>query len=270
MREALPKRPSAALGEAALAAFVHPDDRGGARDLWTALGESIAAHYGLEPSAFKLGKSDRIAAKGVSPLRDEVAVWTGALSLGAIELYQGGPEPGSVIPLPGETPILVLGSGLGSPLSTAGLFALGRAAVRLRRGTAAMHGRQADEIGALLYAAVRMVEPSAVAPPLLRLAEFTTSLPSSVSRKIKKGLPDPARQFAAGPDWTEWVLAERSTANRAGALFARDPAVALSVVTGGPTDEAALRRSREAQDLVRFLISPSYLALRRETGLAIP
>lgn len=269
MREVLPRRPGAALGAAAFEALVHPDDRGAARELWVALGESTGAHYGLEPSAFKLGKSDRIAAKGVSPLRDEVAVWTGALSLGAIELYQGGPEPGSVIPLPAETPILVLGSGLGAPLSAAGLFALGRAAVRLRRGTAAMHGREPDEIGALLYAAVRMVDPGSAAPPLLRLAEFTASLPSSVPRKLKKGLPEPARRFAAGPDFREWVLAERSTANRAGALFARDPAVALSVVTGGPTEETALRRSPEAQDLVRFLISPAYFALRRETGLAI-
>jgi hypothetical protein len=269
LREALPRRPSTALRDAAFAALVHPDDRGAARDLWTTLGEATAAHYGLEPSAFRLGKGDRIAAKGVSPLRDEVAVWTGALSLGAIELYQGGPEPGSVIPLPGETPILVLGASLGAPLSAGGLFALGRAAMRLRRGTAAMHGRDADEIGALLFAAVRMVDQGTPAPPLLRLAEFTSSLPGSVPRKVKKVLAEPARHFAAGPDWVEWVLAERNTANRVGALFARDPAVALAMVTSGPTDEAALRRSREAQDLVRFLVSSAFLALRRETGLAI-
>lgn len=270
MREALPRRPSTALGDAAFGALLHPDDRGAARNLWVALGESTAAHYGLEPSAFKLGKSDRIAAKGVSPLRDEVAVWAGALNLGAIELYQGGPEPGSVIPLPGDTPILVLGPGLTAPLSAGGLFHLGRAALRLRRGTAAMHGREGDEIGAVLYAAVRMVDPAAPAPPLLRLAEFVSSLPSSVPRKLRKGLAEPARAFESGPDYVEWVLAERNTANRAGALFARDPAVALAMVTRGPTDEATLRRSREAQELVRFLVSAPYLALRRETGLAIP
>jgi hypothetical protein len=131
-------------------------------------------------------------------------------------------------------------------------------------------GREADEIGALLFAAVRMVDPQAPAPPLLRLAEFQASLPSSVPRKLRKTLGEHAQRFATGPDHVEWVLAERHTANRAGALLAGDPAVSLPLVTGGPSDEAGLRRSREAQELVRFLLSPAHLALRREIGLAIP
>ena len=255
---------------AAWDSLMHPEDRGAARALWEALGESIGAHYGLEPSALRLGRQDRISAKGVSPLRDEVAVWTGALGLGAIELYQGGPEPKGVVPLPAQTPILVLGGDLASPLTAAALFALGRAVFRLRRGTAAIHGREADEVGALLYAAVRMVDPQAPAPPLLRLAEYQTSLPSSVSRKLRKGLAEPARAFATGPDHVEWVLAERHSANRAGALFASDLMVSIALVAGGPADDAGLRRSREAMELVRFLLSPEHLALRRELGLAIP
>ncbi|MBI2898320.1 MAG: hypothetical protein HYY06_32520 [Deltaproteobacteria bacterium] len=269
MREQLPRRPAAALSEATLERIGHPDDRGAARALFHTIAEALPEHYGLEPSAFGVGRSERVSPKGVSALRDEVAIWTGALSLGAIELYQGGHEPNGVVPLPGQPAVLILGARLEPPLGAPALFALGRAAMRLRRGTAALHGREPDEIGALLYAAVRTVAPQVPAPPLLRLAEFTESLPRALSRKVKKALPEPAQAFASGPDHAEWALAERHTANRAGALYSRDPAAALALVIGATPDPAAVRRSPEGVELVRFVLSPAFLALRREAGLGI-
>ncbi len=264
------RTPQVTVSEQTLRAILAPGDEGPIADLFALLGPTIAEALGPNLTSCGVGRRDKIDPRSGLALRNEIAAWAGAFGIREFDLYVGGKEPLDVQGIPGEPPALVVGPSIKAPLSPVIRARVARELVAMARGTTVARSRDDVTIAAIVVAACKIAEVHIDHPPYAVLAEIERLMGKAISRKTRKSIGDACRAIVATRAepraWTKRVLASH---DRIAVIASGDPAVVLCEVLGVPIErlgQAVLGNPR-AEELLRFVLSPSYLQLRRALEL---
>lgn len=265
-------RPQIMLDAAALAEIADPDDHGAIPELFVAIAETISLTVGPSLASLGVTKKDRIDPRGAPPLRVAIAEWTGAVGIGEWELYVGGTDPNGVNGVAGEEPAIVVGANIKPPLSPAARSAIAREVFALRRGITALRHRDDATVASLVVAALQEAGLNVQSPPYAIFAEVQRTFRKEISRKVKKVLPDVAQRVGASrQDAATWAQAARRSIDRMAMIAAGDVSLVLSDVLATPREKLGARvpANDRAKRLLGFVLSPSYLELRKKLGMGI-
>lgn len=266
-------RPQIVLDARAMAEIADPDDGGPVAEIFAAMAETVSQAIGPSLSSLSVGRKERIEARGGHPLRVAVAEWMGALGFeGDFDLYIGGPEPRGVSGVAGDQPAIVLGSAVSVPLDAAARSALAREVFALRRGITAVRTRDDNMIASLAVAACNEAGMQVANPGYAVFGEVSRSLHKEISRKVKKAILDPCQRFiASGQDPRAWAAAARRSIDRMAVIAAGDASIVLADILGVRREELGLHvaDNERARRLVSFVLSPSYLELRKKLGMGV-
>jgi lipopolysaccharide biosynthesis regulator YciM len=264
--------PQIAVDDRVIASLRDPGDDGPVPELMAALAPTLAEVLGPGLTALGVSKKERVRPQDGLPVRNEVAAWAGALGLGEFEFYVGGRDEGGIFAVPTEVPAIVVGSGVGYPLSAVHRQALARELVALKLGFTILRHRAATDIAALVVAACNVAGVRVDSPQYALLAEFERQLGKELPRRVRKVLPDLAAPVAdRGSDPLEWVRAANSTLDRMATIAIGDVSWVLAAASGVPrgrapeTTEAKARASR----LLSFVLSPTFFAVREKLGMGV-
>ncbi|MBK8251741.1 MAG: hypothetical protein IPK82_03625 [Polyangiaceae bacterium] len=265
-------RPQVMLDAHALAEIADPEDGGPIAELFVTVAETISLALG--PSLASLGatKKDRIDPRGAPPLRVAIAEWTGAVGMAEWELYVGGTDPNGINGVAGEVPTIVVGANIKTPLSAAARSAIAREVFALQRGITALRHRDDAAIASLVVAALQEAGLNVPNPQYAIFSDVKRTFHSEISRKIKKVLPDVAQRVAnSRQDTTAWAQAARRSIDRMAVIAAGDVSLVLSDVLGTPREKLGSRvmNNERAKRLLGFVLSPSYLDLRKKLGMGV-
>lgn len=265
-----PRAPQIALTESNLRLINAPGDGGPLAPLFTLLGPTLAEALGPSLVAMGVSKRDRVDPRSGLALRNEVAAWAGAFGVHTFDLYVGGRDPMAVQGIPGEPAALVVGHGINAPLTTALRGRVARELYAIARGTTVLRSRDSTTIAAIAVAACRLAEVPFDAPPYAVLAEVEKQLSKAIARRTRKLLPEICHKMSdARVDGQSWSRRALATLDRVQALAAGDVVPVLADILGateGRPSTAALTEPR-AEELLRFVLSPPFLELRRALGL---
>jgi hypothetical protein len=145
--------------------------------------------------------------------------------------------------------------------------------VAMARGTTIARSRDDVTIAAIVVAACGIVDVPIDHPPYAVLGEIQRLIGKAIARKTRKAIGDPCRAVvaakAAPRDWTQRVLASH---DRIAAIASGDPAVVLCEVLEIPMERLgqAVTGNARAEELLRFVLSPQYIQLRRALELEGP
>ena len=265
-----PRIPQNALSKATLASILAPGDDGPIATLFTLLGPTLADALGPNLTSCGVGRRDRIDPRSGLTLRNEIAAWAGALGIQEFDLYVGGKEPLDVQGIPGEPPALIVGPSIKAPLSPVIRARVARELLAMSRGTTVARSRDDVTIAAVVVAACRLSEVPIEHPPYAVLAEVERLLGKAIARKTRKAIADPCRAIvserAEPRAWTRRTLASH---DRVAAVASGDPSVVLCETLGVPMERLgqAVVGNARAEEILRFVLSPIYLDLRRSLGL---
>jgi tetratricopeptide (TPR) repeat protein len=265
-------RPQTVLDATGRASLADPADRGAIADLFAVVAEAVALALGPSLASLQVTKKERIDPRGGNPLRLAVAEWVGALGLETdFELYVGGPHPRDVTGVPGEVPALVVGGAVTAPLDAAARAAVAREVFALRRGTSVLRHRDDATIACIVVAACQEAGVAMANPPFALFSEVQRGLRKELSRKAKKALAEVAPRVAAErPDARTWAAAARRSLDRVAVVAAGDASVVAASITGIVRERLPERVDQErVRDLLGFVLSPSYLELRRKLGMGV-
>ncbi|MDB4944947.1 MAG: Exonuclease SbcC [Labilithrix sp.] len=266
-----PRVPQVPLTEPMLRQVLAPGDEGPIADLFAALGPTLAEALG--PSLTALGvhpKKDRIDPRAGLALRNEIAAWAGALGIASFDLYVGGKDAGGVQGIPGDTPAIVVGSGVNAPLSPTTRARVARELLAIARGTTVTRWRDDATIAAIVVAACNLVKVPVSHPPYAVLAEVERLVGKAIGRRAKAAiLPICKAYVGSGQDARQWAARARASQGRIATVASGDVAVVLADVFGEPVERlgAAARDDLRAHELLRFVLSRPYFDLRRALGL---
>jgi cellulose synthase operon protein C len=264
------RTPQVMVSEQTLRAILAPGDEGPIADLFALLGPTIAEALGPNLTSCGVGRRDKIDPRSGLALRNEIAAWAGAFGIREFDLYVGGKEPLDVQGIPGEPPALVVGPSIKAPLSPVIRARVARELVAMARGTTVARSRDDVTIAAIVVAACKIAEVHIDHPPYAVLAEIERLMGKAISRKTRKSIGDACRAIVATRAepraWTKRVLASH---DRIAVVASGDPAVVLCEVLGVPIERIgpAVLGNPRAEELLRFVLSPSYLQLRRALEL---
>jgi len=266
-------RPQIALDARATAEIADPDDGGPVAELFALLAETVALALGPSVSSLGVGKRDRVDARGGHPLRLAVAEWMGAIGFeGDFDLYVGGPTPAGVHGVAGEQPALVLGPEISAPLNPAARSAIAREVFALRRGITSVRTRDPAAIASVAIAACNEVGIAMPNPGYAVYNEVHRGIHKEISRKVKKTITDVCQRFAqSGQDATEWAAAAQRSIDRMAVIAAGDVSLVLSDALNVPREALgdAVPNNERARRLLAFVLSPSYLELRKKLGMGV-
>jgi hypothetical protein len=263
--------PSMVIDDASLPELADPEDGGAIASLMRELGTTISEAIGPSLSALGVTKKERVDPKAGHPIRNEIVAWAGALGIGELEVYVGGRDPGAVFGVATEVPSIVVGEGVRAPLSPVYRQAVARELFALRRGTTVLAHREAPEVSALIVAACRLGGVELQAPAFAMLSEFQRLLGKEMPRRVKKILPELARNVAdSGEDLLLFYRAATSSLDRMAAVAAGD----VSWVLAGDArnrgrQPASLEGEERMRRLLVFVLSPAYLELRERLGMGV-
>ena len=264
------RAPQVAFSETMMRVVVAPGDAGPIADLFALLGPTLAAALGPSLAACGVGRRDKVDPRSGIALRNEIATWAGALGIPEFDLYVGGKDPLAVQGIPGETMSLVVGANVNAPLAPLARSRVARELLAMSRGTTVTRSRDEVTIAAIVVAACKLAEVRIDHPPYAVLAEIERLMGKEIPRKTRKAIPDVCRAIVAQRvDAREWSKRALASLDRIATVASGDPAVVLGDALGVPVerlDKVAATDPR-AQDLLRFVLSPQYLELRRSLGL---
>lgn len=270
--ERVARTPQMAIDEAAIERIVDPEDRGPILALFRLLAPTLVAALGPGLAAFGVSRRDRVKPSAGLPLRNEIAAWAGSLGVGEFDLYVGGKNPRGVFGVPTEPAAIVIGQDVSAPLSPPYRAAVARETLAIRLGTTILGHREPADIAALVVAACRIGGVELESPPYAMLAEFERVLLKELPRKIRRQLPDLARQIAqSGQDPVAWARAATASLDRVGALAIGDVSWVLGGTSTAERERApASTEGRErARRLIGFVLSPAFFEVRRQLGMGI-
>lgn len=266
-------RPQVVLDDRALAEIADPQDGGPIMELFVALAETVSAALG--PSLMSLGvtKKDRITASGGHPLRVAVSEWMGAVGLtGDFDLYIGGPDARGVHGVAGEQPAIVLGNAVTAPFDAVARSAVAREVFALKRGITAVRARDDNTIASLAIAACIEAGFTVPQPPYAVFGEVSRALKKEIPRKTRKIIPEICQRIlSSGQDARQWAAVARRSIDRMAVIAAGDVSIVLSDILGAPRAELGglVADSERARRLLSFVLSPSYLELRKKLGMGV-
>ncbi|MBL9028061.1 MAG: hypothetical protein JNL21_38070 [Myxococcales bacterium] len=265
-------RPQQVLDGRALGEIADPQDSGPVPKLFVHIAETVTLALGPSLESLQVGRKNRVDAKGGPPLRLAVAEWMGALGFDVeFELYVGGPAPrgvqGVVV---GETPALVVGSEISVPLDPGSRSAIAREVFALRRGISSLRRREDAAIASVVIAVCNEVGAAMQNPGYAVYAEVSRAVHKEISRRVRKAATESAQEVArSGQDPKAWAATARRSIDRMAALAAGDVSHVISDILNLPRHQlaGAIRESDRALSLLRFVLSPGYLELRRQLGM---
>ncbi|EYF03923.1 hypothetical protein [Chondromyces apiculatus] len=266
-------RPQIALDAQAMAEIADAQDTGPIPELFALMAETISMALGPSLVSLSVTKKDRIDPRGGHPLRVAVSEWVGALGFeGDFDLYVGGPDPHAVTGISGEQPAIVVGSAITTPLDAAARSAVAREAFALRRGITSLRTRDDNTVASLVIAACNEAGISMPAPPYAVYGEVSRSIHREMSRKIRKAIPEVCQRIqASNQDGRKWAAAARRSIDRMAVIAAGDASLVLSDILSTSRDnlEGVIRENERARRLLAFVLSPSYLELRKKLGMGV-
>lgn len=265
-------RPQIMLDASALAEIADPEDAGPIPELFVAIAETISLALGPSLASLGVGKRDRVDPRGAPPLRVAIAEWTGAVGIGEWELYVGGTDPNGVNGVAGEEPAIVVGANVKPPLTPAARSAIAREVFALRRGITSLRHRDDATVASLVVAALQEAGLGVQSPQYAIFAEVQRTFHKEISRKIRKILPDVAQRVgASGQDPVAWAQAARRSIDRMAMIAAGDVSLVLSDVLATSREKLGARvpSNDRAKRLLGFVLSPSYIELRKKLGMGI-
>ena len=266
-----PRLPQVVLTEPMVRQLLAPGDDGPIADLFVALGPTLAEALGPQLSALGVHpKKDKIDPRAGISLRNEIASWAGAFGITTFDLYVGGKDAGGVQGIPGETPSIVVGSGVNAPLSPTTRARVARELLAIVRGTTVTRWRDDTTIAAIVVAACNIAKVPVGHPPFAVLAEVERLMSKAINRKTKGLLAPICKQFVqSGQDARQWAARARASQGRVATLASGDVAVVLADVFGEPIERlgAVARDDLRAHELLRFVLSRPFFELRRSLGL---
>jgi tetratricopeptide (TPR) repeat protein len=265
-----PRVPQTSLPPQMFGSLLAPDDDGPIADLFILLAPTLAEALGPQIATLGVTKKDRVDARSGTAVRDEIAAWAGALGLGAFDLFVGGRDPFGVQGIAGDPPSIVIGTQVTSPLSPQMRGRIAREVVGIQRGSTVTRWRDDLTIAAIVVAACNLAKVPVSAPAYAVLAEVERLIGKAIPRKVK-GLIEPVCQkiVQTGQDPKAWAMRARASQSRAAVVASGDVSVVLADLLGEPLDRLSqvTRDDLRAEELFRFLLSPTYLDLRRAMGL---
>ena len=217
-----------------------------------------------------VSRRDKVDPRSGLALRDEIAAWAGALGVREFDLYVGGKDAQGVQGIPGATPALVVGAGVHAPLAPAARARLARELLAVVRGTTVTRTRDDLTLTAVVVAACREVDVTIEQPPSPLLAEVERAIGKAIGRKTRKAIADSCIAIVrTGADARAWSRRALASLDRMAVIASGDPPVVLSDILGVSPDQVGLllKGHARAEELLRFVLSPSYLDLRRSLGL---
>lgn len=266
-----PRVPQVALTEAMIRQIMAPGDDGPIADLFAVLGPTLAEALGPQLSALGVHpKKDRVDPRAGLSLRNEIATWAGAFGIAAFDLYVGGKDPGGVQGIPGDTPAIVVGSGVNAPLSPTTRARVARELLAIVRGTTITRWRDDTTIAAIVVAACNIAKVPVAHPPFAVLAEVERLIGKAMGRKTKAAiLPICKALVQGGHDAKPWAARARASHGRVAVLASGDVSVVLADVFGEPIERlgGVARDDLRAHELLRFVLSRPFFDLRRAIGL---
>ena len=173
--------------------------------------------------------------------------------------------------IPGETPALVVGAGINAPLAPAARARIARELLAIVRGTTVDalarrdHGRRHRRRGL----------PPGRGPdraPAVRGdgRGGEAARQGDRAQDAEGTSPDVCRAIVrSGADARAWSKRALASHDRVATIASGDPSVVLSDVLGVPLDRlgSAVKGNPRAEELLRFVLSPQYLEIRRSLGL---
>lgn len=271
-------QPQIALDARGLAEIADPEDSGPITELLVLMAEAITVALGPSLSSLGVTKRDRIDARGGHPLRIAIAEWMGALGIsGDFDLYVGGPDPRAVHGIAGEQPALVLGSAVTAPFDATARSAVAREVFALKRGITAVRTRDDNTIASLVIATCIEAGINVPPPAYAVFGEVARSVKKEIpreglARRVRKPIPDVCQQIiASGQDPRQWAAAARRSIDRMAVIAAGDVSIVLADALGAPRDKLGglAAESERARRLLAFVLSPSYLELRKKLGMGV-
>ncbi len=262
--------PQVEMGDAALSAIAATGDEGPLADLFLLLAPTLTQALGPTLQSCGVGRRDKVDPRSGLALRNEIAAWAGALRLHDFDLYVGGRDPHGIHGIPGDRPALVVGPSTNAPLGPLARARLARELFAIVRGTAIVRSRDDVTIAAVVAAACKLAGVPFDHPPYAVLAEVERLLVKAISRRTRRLLPETCRAVvASGADARAWSLRALASHDRASLLACGDATVALGEILGLSVDRlsGAVKGDRRAEELLRFVLSPEYLELRRSLGV---
>ena len=262
--------PTIAIDEACYSELAADGDEGPISDLFRQLAPCFSEALGPGLTVLGVTKKQRIDPRSGLPVRNEIAAWAGALGLGEFDLYIGGIEPDNVVGIPTETPALVIGTSVRSPLHPQHRQLVARELCAIRRGTSVLRHRSPADIAALVVATCRLADVNISAPAYALVDEFSRLLSSVLPRRVRKSLPTICAALAKSTvDPLDWYVAATGSLDRMAALAAGD----VSLVVGqaaihGITEAMSSLRERQER-LLRYVFSLNYLSLRERLGVRV-
>jgi tetratricopeptide (TPR) repeat protein len=265
-----PRLPKIALSDATVRQLLASGDAGPIADLFMTLAPTLAEALGPSLQACGVSRRDRIDPRAGLGLRNEIAAWSGAFGIPEFDLYVGGKDPLGVQGVPGDPPALVVGAQVSNPLSPLTRARVARELFALVRGTTIARWRDDVSIAAITVAACRIAEVLVEHPPYATLAEIERLISKAISRKTKRLLPDLCRPIVeSSSDPSAWVSRALLSQNRVSVLACGDVSLVLCDVLSEPLERlgSAVRGDARAEELLRFVLSPQYIELRKSLGL---
>ena len=271
------RAPQAPLDAATFASSVmHPAEQHGGRAI---LGVLADVAHRLRPKAlsqWQVGKGDRLSARSDDPLLGTVRHVGATLGLDwEPDVYSSQLRPREMGLLLLDPPALVIGSGVTASRSSRQVrFAVAALLTYLRNRTWFVKGIEAQELACWITAARRVVDPSVVLPPEIRLAEVeecVDTLQRHLSRRSRRALEDAVQlvQQESTPSFEEWLIGARMTALRAALWVVNDLETGLDhlrhcdsalALAKSPLQLAtAYREHRLARELISYWLSDELL-----------
>lgn len=266
-------QPPTALDDRMLAEIGDPQDGGPIAELFPAMAETVMLALGPSLSSLGVTKKDKIDPRGGHPLRVAVVEWMGAIGLtGDFDLYIGGPDPRGVHAIAGEQPAIVLGSGITKPFDPATRSAVAREVYALRRGITAVRTRDDNTIASLVIAASQEAGLGVPNPQYAVFGEVSRAVKKEIPRKVRKAIPDICQRImSSGQDPRQWAAIARRSIDRLAVIAAGDVSLVLAEILGAPRTEIGglVADNERARRLLGFVLSPSYLELRKKLGMGV-
>ncbi len=255
--------PQWALTAEHLRAICAPQDDGAIAQLFAIIAPAVAEALGPTLVALGVGKRDRVDARAGLQTRSDIAAWAGAFGISEFELYVGGRDPLGVQGVAGEVPAIVIGPNVKSPFDPMTVSRVTRELFALARGTTLMRTRDDTTVAAVTVAACRIADVPINTPPYAILAEVEKALRSAMPRKIKKMIPEACTAVAqSGVDPKAYARAALASQARMSSVACGEVALVLADMTPPATST-----DPRAIELAKFVLSPTFIQLRRALGL---
>lgn len=253
------------------ALFTSNNDTGPLLDVMRLVSPHLPDILGPSLRTLGLGRKERKAALDAALVRSEVSAWTGALSIGEVEVYLANRGGYEVVGIPDERQSAIVIANEAQALNVRDRGLLAAWLFGLARGTSVGLQRPATEVAALLVAACRVGGASPDVPPFALTAEFERLLARELPRRTRKALePLAAEVVRQRQDPLAFAKATRDTLNRVAAVACGDfsHVILTEAERRTPVRNLDSHRQQQLASLLEFCLTPTYLQIRDQLGLS--